>query len=526
MKRNSSKPKRRYGDAGFTLVELVVVIAILAILAGVGAVAYNGYIEYTNKGVDRATIGEITHALELADYANPNLFQEGSTELIWVTDKGISTSNPDVLSALNDAFGSPEGARLVYDWSKKDGGLNAARLQKISSKIAVDTNSAIQKYWAALNENRPASFAGNIADLFAEVKSLIDGRNEYARSQGSAPDEYLLQKAVEVSNNADSNTVVTIWQGSTSFLDNRTLNNGSNATQLLAIEVARNYAFIAFAEKQEAYKNSETMQKELKQFKAADAKVGNMYCSSSSDRKLKDPGWEAIISSYQTTQANVDALAYLGLMEAAGAVEQSIRENGENPTNDLFYGSLTGYVSMTESVMKSRENWENALANLKDSSYGATANVTKKNGSLEIKWDNIFSEFNKEAAGEGDGVEVCYRDHVSSTTITMSITMSMGIGLTLTPSASTIDVCTKSGPEYAYIYFNFDGQEELKENVYSALKTSLQNPTSPSDCIDIQVGDDRTPNYLVIDALKPSETPITLNLTIAESPVSITINVH
>ena len=521
MKQNSSQKRK---TKGFTLVELIVVIAILAILSAVGAVAYTGYIEYTQKGADRATIGEITHALELADYANPNLFQEGSTELIWVTDKGISTSNPDVLSALNDAFGSPEGARLVYDWSKKDGGLNAARLQEISSKIAIDSNSAIQKYWAALGENKPqASFAGNIADLFAEVKSLVDGRNDYAVAQGNDPDEYLLQKAVDVSIKADPDKVVEIWKTSNSFLNDGTLNNGSNATQLLAIEVARNYAFISYAEKQDAYKNSEIMQKELKQFKAADAKVGNMYCSSSSDRKLKDSDWANIIRSYQTTQAEVDALAYLGLMEAAGAVRDNLVNSGENPNTDLFYGSLTGYVSMTESVMKSKENWESALANLRESSYGATANVTKKNGSLEIKWDNIFSEFDKEAAGESDGVEVCYREHVTSTTITMSMGST---GLTLAPSASTIDVCTKSGPEFAYIYFTFDGESATQQQVYDVLGNALKTISIPSDCIDIQVGNDRTPNYLVIDAIKPSETPITLNLTIAGSSVSITINVH
>ena len=68
---------------GFTLVELVVTIAVLAILAGVGAVAYTGYIEYANKGKDRATVGEIINAIQLADYADPTLYGTKGAGVEW-----------------------------------------------------------------------------------------------------------------------------------------------------------------------------------------------------------------------------------------------------------------------------------------------------------------------------------------------------------------------------------------------------------------------------------------------------------
>lgn len=56
----------RKGNGGFTLVELIVVIAILAILAGVGAAAYNGYMEKANQAADETLIAEINRAAALA----------------------------------------------------------------------------------------------------------------------------------------------------------------------------------------------------------------------------------------------------------------------------------------------------------------------------------------------------------------------------------------------------------------------------------------------------------------------------
>lgn len=56
-------------DAGFTLVELIVVIAILGILAGVGTVGYSGYIKKANMAADEQLISEVKHALTLGYYS-------------------------------------------------------------------------------------------------------------------------------------------------------------------------------------------------------------------------------------------------------------------------------------------------------------------------------------------------------------------------------------------------------------------------------------------------------------------------
>ena len=58
-------------DAGFTLVELIVVIAILAILATVAVPAYSGYVKKANMQADQTLVSEVANALLLHYYSNP-----------------------------------------------------------------------------------------------------------------------------------------------------------------------------------------------------------------------------------------------------------------------------------------------------------------------------------------------------------------------------------------------------------------------------------------------------------------------
>lgn len=70
-------------NAGFTLVELIVVIAIMAILAGVGTVGYSGYIKNANKGADKTLVGNIMRAIETGTnstmFVNDESFTKGAT---------------------------------------------------------------------------------------------------------------------------------------------------------------------------------------------------------------------------------------------------------------------------------------------------------------------------------------------------------------------------------------------------------------------------------------------------------------
>lgn len=72
----------RHHDAGFTLVELIVVIAIMAILGGIGTAGYGGYIKATNKNADKKLVGDIMRAIETGTnslmFVNDDSFKMGS----------------------------------------------------------------------------------------------------------------------------------------------------------------------------------------------------------------------------------------------------------------------------------------------------------------------------------------------------------------------------------------------------------------------------------------------------------------
>lgn len=58
--------KLKKSNAGFTLVELLVVIAILGVLSAILVPQYLHYVDQSRQGADRATLGEVLHAIEVA----------------------------------------------------------------------------------------------------------------------------------------------------------------------------------------------------------------------------------------------------------------------------------------------------------------------------------------------------------------------------------------------------------------------------------------------------------------------------
>ncbi len=348
MKRNSSKPKRRYGDAGFTLVELVVVIAVLAILAGVGAVAYNGYIEYANKGVDRNTVGEIIHAIEVSGYSNATPDgQDIEGMIILSQDKDpqfYGSAASTLKSALIDAYGSLDAVRLSYDgWEGFDANAKTI-LTDITNKTSVKGYSEAIK-----DKDIVTSYAGNVNEIWDIVGQFVDSLNNKGNGIVSesgieftfgANGNYLDKIVTNTTDTTAEGTIKEAWKSGGNF------DALANSTRLGA-RLARNFAFAMYAQKHPSY-DPETMKEALETCKIQAAKEYN------TSGYLTGENWKKIIDDYTTgspSQAEIDALAYLGLMEAADSVRGT--NKGDTHLDDSVYlEKMTQLLGVVDDTLK------------------------------------------------------------------------------------------------------------------------------------------------------------------------------
>lgn len=158
----------RHHDAGFTLVELIVVIAILAILAGVAVPAYSGYVTQANKTSDLTLVGEVVSAMQLQYYAEPGFVGVSSVAL---TEDGASAAATDTFAnaAMSAAFGNSwataENLSLRYD--KWGNGAAVAQTVVANFAQAVANGDALADIY---NGTATPSYAENVDELFDVLK--------------------------------------------------------------------------------------------------------------------------------------------------------------------------------------------------------------------------------------------------------------------------------------------------------------------------------------------------------------------
>ncbi len=473
MKRNSSKPKRRYGDAGFTLVELVVVIAVLAILAGVGAVAYNGYIDYANKGVDRQTVGEIMHALELADYSDPTLFGSKPRGMIVLSSEGVVGTTTATQKALEDA-----GLNSTLQYGKWDNAPDAAYVKSIIFKKIEDKLS----YVGGSDGNGGTvkiGYADVASDCWDAVKQTAV---KMAEMEGIESDGDLNAEAVmfvmEAAMKAQGHTSEYEWSNFSPTYNNDTFGSA------LPSYLARNYAFANYLEKNYSYEGIEDDLAELRSVENLMKHPGNptdFLTNNSSKNEQFQAAAKAYLNNTVFTkdgktmnQADIDCEAYYTFMEGMYEKYNGNLESWEEPdpshpedpskkvtrykyTGDVngFWTDAGGYIATAAELAAMTQSERNDLMeSLPDEGSVVTVVVNGRNadGSLNIT-TNPLEVKPETSIGSAGG---CNHEH--------------------TTDAITIEI-TKKGQEFNVYLCMTAGLTEFQFNA-----TSSGSPSTFSSC--------------------------------------------
>ena len=167
----------RRADAGFTLVELIVVVAILAILAGVGVVGYGGYIKSANKKTDVTTVNNVIRAIHVA--GNSYAYEIGGEQ---VSSEGLQV--PVGFIILSDqlfAYDAEVGVPLVGSGNytniilPEGETVNAGVLESIlSAAFGSDYASEIKLLSDTWKETNVPTLYANASDLFGQIQTMSD----------------------------------------------------------------------------------------------------------------------------------------------------------------------------------------------------------------------------------------------------------------------------------------------------------------------------------------------------------------
>ena len=380
MKGRTLKEDRK----GFTLIELVVVIAILAILAAVAYPVYNGYIDYTHKGVDRQTVGEVMHAIELADYSDPDLFDDNGTAMVLISTDGAKVYGVNgITEAIEDA--TPlSSVKLSYnDWGLPSESL-LSLLNLISAKLP--------------DLGKGDTYVG-YADVANECWDAVKGLAEVYGETDAESVEVVL-KVAGMTTGADG---LPAWESFDSF--DYTSMTSDLIIPVRASRLARNFAFAAFLEKN--YGSDPEVQEVVKvltslteedgdnplasefDFLTKDASKHGIdeYNNAYSSHKIEWSGYDDAVTAYLNSQAKIDGDAYYTFMNGVYDQYKGNMDGEGHYTGNAkeFWDEAAGYINWAAGIGSGQidvNSMKTALTDATGSNVVIVAN--KRDGNLSF----------------------------------------------------------------------------------------------------------------------------------------------
>ena len=151
-------------QAGFTIVELIVVIAIIGILAAITVVSYNGI---QNNGYDSSVKSDLSALSKKLDifYGDNSRFPTNGTELESLKLK-VNQSAYNTSRVLNFSY--------CTNTDRSEYALGA--ISKSGKQFSITSTHGIEEYSSSLvNDGNPANLASSCSDLLAGTSRMMAG---------------------------------------------------------------------------------------------------------------------------------------------------------------------------------------------------------------------------------------------------------------------------------------------------------------------------------------------------------------
>ncbi len=360
MSKHFSETVQRIGknNAGFSLVELIVVIAIMAILAAVAVVGVSVYIPKAQKAADEQMIADVQKAVDLYSGMEDMKNYAGKSGYIVIHRDGNGTTSGNVSIASNDAnfaklltdaieatYGSKYGTELKVSYQEWVGVLSDAEVENISS----------------------SSYIANTDDLLSKIQILTNSVEDFGSTTEEANRTTLdVANATSMMTAEQKAAFIQWWCGGFDPYTTGMLipGTGLDLVASMAAYYARLESLVLFCESRGCIDKSDTEKGVNTEFTEASenisiisndqsvtAAINNVY-----DKLVEHmggcPTCQTAFAEYSGngTQAQVDANAYIALLRQVDDMSGELEENADITSRD-FYNSdyikntINGYAS-------------------------------------------------------------------------------------------------------------------------------------------------------------------------------------